>query len=148
MSLEFRCNRHVELGVFPEEAVVDNRDRAIVRQRTFLNARISYGDGAISTECTVLQLSAKGALLSVAESVALTDEFEVAIPQKGIFSRARLVRRRDEQAGIEFVDGAAAASAPSVEDQKMRLRILTTENAKLKAQLGVLLQQVHRLTQE
>jgi hypothetical protein len=46
---------------FPEEAVADNRERATIRQRTFLNARISYGDGAISTECTVIQLSAKGA---------------------------------------------------------------------------------------
>jgi len=128
--------------------VADNRDRATVRQRTFLDARLSYGDGAISTECTVLQLSAKGALLSVAESVALTEEFEVAIPQKGIFRRARLVRRNEEQAGIAFLDRDAAAPTLSIEDRNVRLRSLEAENAKLKAQLGALLQQVHRLTAE
>jgi hypothetical protein len=131
-----------------EEAVADNRQRAAPRQRTFLDARISYGDGAISTECTVLQLSARGALLSVAESVALTEEFEVAIPQKGISCRARLVRRRDEQAGIAFLDRDPPTPAPSLEDQRMRLKTLEAENAKLKAQLGALLQQVHRLTAE
>jgi hypothetical protein len=134
-----------------EEAVADNRERATVRQRTFLQARISYGDGAISTDCTVIQLSAKGALLSVADSVALTDEFEVAIPQKDFLRRARLIRRKDGQVGVEFLDGepdAPAVAALDVEGQKTRLRALEAENVKLKAQLSALIQQVHRLTEE
>ena len=134
-----------------EEAVADNRERATVRQRTFLQARISYGDGAISTDCTVVQLSAKGALLSVADSVALTGEFEVAIPQKDFLRRARLVRRKDGQAGVEFIDrepAAPAVAALDIEGQKSRLRTLEAENVKLKAQLGALIQQVHRLTEE
>jgi PilZ domain-containing protein len=134
-----------------EEAVADNRERATVRQRTFLQARISYGDGAISTDCTVVQLSAKGALLSVAESVALTGEFEVAIPQKDFLRRARLVRRKDGQAGVEFIDREPAAPAVAgldIEGQKTRLRTLEAENVKLKAQLSALIQQVHRLTEE
>ena len=131
--------------------MADNRERATVRQRTFLQARISYGDGAISINCTVVQLSAKGALLSVADSVALTDEFEVAIPQKDFVRRARLVRRKDGQAGVEFLDGASAPSAAAgldTEAQRTRLRALEAENMKLKAQLGALIQQVHRLTEE
>ncbi len=131
--------------------MADNRERATVRQRTFLQARISYGDGAISTDCTVVQLSAKGALLSVADSVALTGEFEVAIPQKDFRRRARLVRRNGGQAGVEFVDrqaGPPAVAALDVEGQKIRLRALEAENVKLKAQLSVLIQQVHRLTEE
>jgi hypothetical protein len=133
-----------------EEAVADNRERATVRQRTFLQARISYGDGAISTNCTVVQWSIKGALLSVADSVALTDEFEVAIPQKDFVRRARLIRRKDGQAGVEFLDDEPAPSAATLgaEAQKTRLRALEAENVKLKAQLGALIQQVHRLTEE
>jgi hypothetical protein len=134
-----------------EEALADNRERATVRQRTFLQARISYGDGAISTECTVIQMSAKGALLSVADSVALTGEFEVAIPQKDFLRRARLVRRKDGQAGVEFIDPgptSPAVVAADVESQKTRLRALEAENVKLKTQLGALIQQVHRLTEE
>ncbi len=131
--------------------MADNRERATVRQRTFLQARISYGDGAISTDCTVVQLSAKGALLSVADLVALTGEFEVAIPQKDFLRRARLVRRKDGQAGVEFIDrepAAPAVPAMDTEGQKARLRTLEAENVKLKAQLSALIQQVHRLTEE
>ena len=131
--------------------MADNRERATVRQRTFLQARVSYGDGAISTECTVIQLSAVGALLSIADSVALTGEFEVAIPQKDLVRRARLVRRKDGQAGVEFLAGepaAPAVDATDIERQKRRLRALEAENARLKAQLGALIQQVHRLTEE
>ena len=131
--------------------MADNRERATVRQRTFLQARVSYGDGAISTDCTVIQLSAKGALLSVADLVALTGEFEVAIPQRDFVRRARLVRRKDGQAGVEFLasePAAPAIGATDIEGQKRRLRALEAENAKLKAQLGALIQQVHRLTEE
>jgi hypothetical protein len=130
--------------------VADIRERGSIRQRTFLQACISYGDGAISTACTVVQLSAKGALLSVADSVVLTEEFEVAIPQKDFLRRARLVRRKDGRAGVEFLEGepVAPAAALDIEGQQARLRALEAENVKLKAQLSALIQQVHRLTED
>ncbi len=118
------------------------------RTRTFLHARISYGDGAISTECTVNQLSDIGARINIASSVALPDIFEMEIPQKGISCRAKLIWRKDDQAGVDFLDEREGAAVPTIEDYLARIKALEAENGKLKAQIGALMQQVQRLTEE
>lgn len=121
--------------------------RRAIRVRTFLQARISYGEGAISTECTVSQLSDGGARLTLASTVALPDAFDIAIPQRGISCRAKLVWRNDDQIGIDFL-GGGDAPPPTIEDHLARIKALEAENAKLKMQISTLLQQVHRLTAE
>jgi hypothetical protein len=118
------------------------------RARTFLQARISYGDGAISTECTVNQLSDVGARINIAGSIALPDVFDVVIPQRGTSRRAKLVWRRDDQVGVDFFDDRESSPAPAADDYAGRIKALEAENAKLKAQIGALLQQVHRLTED
>ncbi len=115
--------------------------------RTFLPARVSYGDGAISSECTVNQLSDAGARLTLASSFVLPDVFEITIPQRAISCRAKLLWRKDDQVSVDFLDERDAQSDPTVEDHLARIRALEAENAKLKAQIGVLLQQVQRLTE-
>ncbi len=121
--------------------------RRSARVRTFLEARVSYSDGAISTPCTVNQLSDIGARLSVPSTVTLPATFEIAIPQRGIARRAKLVWRRDDLVGIDFLDGAASEPTSTM-DPTARIKALEAENAKLKAQIGVLTQQIHRLTEE
>jgi hypothetical protein len=118
------------------------------RARTFLQARISYGDGAISTECTVNQLSDIGARINIAGSIALPDMFDIFIPQKGTSRRAKLVWRKDDQVGVDFFDDRESPAAPAAEDYVSRIGVLEAENAKLKGQIGALLQQVHRLTED
>jgi PilZ domain len=118
------------------------------RARTFLQARITYGDGAISADCTVNQLSDIGARINIAGSIALPDTFDIVIPQKGTSRRAKLVWRRDDQIGVDFFSEGEAAAVASVEDIPARIKTLEAENAKLKGQIGALLQQVHRLTED
>ena len=122
--------------------------RRAVRVRTFLQARISYGDGAISTGCTVNQLSDVGARLNIASTVTLPDVFELSIPQRGVSRRARLVWRRDDQVGIDFSDADGGESTPTNEAYLARIKALEAENVKLKTQISALLIQVHRLTEE
>jgi PilZ domain len=129
-------------NVSPSEA------RRAIRVRTFLQARISYGEGAISTECTVSQLSDSGARLTVASTVALPDVFDIAVPQRGISRRAKLVWRNDDQVGVDFFGGDEDPSALAGDDHSARIKALEAENARLKAQVSALLQQVHRLTEE
>jgi hypothetical protein len=136
----------VKVANSPHE-VNPKETRRAIRVRTFLKARISYGEGAISTECTVSQLSDVGARLTLAGTVSLPDAFEIAIPQRGISRRAKLVWRHDDQIGIEFV-GGEDAPPPTIADYLARIKALETENAKLKMQISTLLQQVHRLTAE
>lgn len=122
--------------------------RRSMRVRTFLHARISYGDGAISTECTVNQLSDVGARINIASSVALPDVFEIAVPQRGISCRAKLIWRKDDQVAVDFLDDREGCPVPTIEDHLARIKALEAENARLKGQISALLQQVHRLTEE
>jgi hypothetical protein len=118
------------------------------RARALLQARLSYGDGAISTECTVNQLSDIGARMNVASSVALPDMFEIAVPQRGMSRRAKLVWRKDDQVGVDFLDEPDAPLAAASDDAPARVKALEAENARLKARISALLQQVQRLTEE
>ena len=129
----------------PDDKSIEGRRAA--RVRTFLEARISYSDGAISTTCMVNQLSDVGARINIASTFTLPETFEITIPQRNISRRAKLVWRKDEFAGINFVD-AAGASRAATADPTARIKALEAENAKLKAQIGVLMQQIHRLTEE
>ena len=122
--------------------------RRAPRVRTFLQARVSYGDGAISTACTVNQLSDVGARINIAGTFSLPDTFEIVIPQRGISRRAKLVWRRDDQAGVDFVDAEEREQISATADPTARIKALEAENAKLKAQIGVLTQQIRRLTDD
>ena len=121
--------------------------RQTARERLFLPARASYAQGAISTACTVLQLSATGARLSIETSFTLPEIFELSIPQRGIDCRARLVWRGGDKAGVEFL-AEAPNSEPSAGDFVAKIKTLETQNAKLKAQIAELTVQVRRLTEE
>jgi hypothetical protein len=129
----------------PEEQ--SQQPRLSVRERTFLPARIKFGDGALSTQCTVTQLSSVGARLNISASISMPDRFDIEIPQRGVSSRARLVWRKDDQAGIEF-DAPDGASASEAGGPQARIRELEATNAKLRAQISELLIQVKRLTED
>jgi|SRR5579872_654628 len=121
--------------------------RRAPRERTFLPARISFGEGgALSTQCTVTQLSSGGARLNVPTSVTMPDRFDLAIPVRGLNCRARLVWRRGDQAGVAF-DDAGELDEPAPEDPRAKIRELEAANAKLRARVAELAEQVHRLTE-
>jgi hypothetical protein len=142
-------------GLFEESKLTDAPDdsnsidsRRAARVRTFLQARISYGDGAISTACTVNQLSEVGARINIAGAFSLPETFEIVIPQRGISRRVKLVWRKDDLAGVDFVDAEEREQSAATTDPTARIKALEAENAKLKAQIGVLTQQIQRLTDD
>lgn len=117
------------------------------RERIFLPARASYGNGAISTSCTVLQLSETGARLNLPAAFSLPETFAIAIPQRNIDCRARLVWREGDKVGIEFLPDAPQTE-PTAEECAARIRALESLNAKFKAQIIELTAQMRRLTDE
>ena len=118
------------------------------RERTFLPARISYGDGALSTECTTTQLSTTGARINLAPGVSLPERFDFAVPQRGLLCRARLIWRKDNQIGIEFDSLAPDEDSDVAKGYLGKIRELEAANAKLRAQVAELTLQVRRLTDE
>jgi PilZ domain len=120
--------------------------RRAKRERTFLPARISFGEGALKADCVVTQLSPTGARINIAAAVALPDRFNIAIPQRGLTCRAKLVWRKDDLAGLEFDQAESASPAPTAQDANERIRELEAANAKLRGQVAELMAQVQRLT--
>jgi PilZ domain len=121
--------------------------RVAVRERLFVTARISYANGAISSPCTVTQLSPTGARINVADALSLPEIFDISIPQRNFSCRARLVWREQSKAGIEFVVEAPAPEQTTADYQE-KIRALEALNAKFKAQIAEMTTQLHRLTGE
>jgi hypothetical protein len=102
----------------------------------------------MSTPCTVMQLSATGAKIAVAGTLNLPEIFHIAIAQKSIERRARLVWRRGDVAAVAFLPNEAQAEIPEGEEANSRIKALLAENEKLKARIGKLTAQIARLTSE
>ena len=121
--------------------------RGAARERLFVAARLSYANGAISMACTVTQLSTEGARINVDGAVSLPESFDISIPQREFTARARLVWREENKAGIEFLAEAPAVE-PTTANYQAKIRALEALNAKFKAQIAEMTNQLHRLTDE
>lgn len=103
------------------------------RMRAMLGAQIAFNNRNSTIDCIVRDISSTGARLSLSDTVALPEEFELFVPQRGKTYKARLRWRTREGAGVELLrEGANAppARAPIVESGR-RLAELESENAAL-----------------
>ena len=77
------------------------------RVRAFLRARIIFNNQNTSIECTIKNISSKGAKIVLSEALAIPSEFDLEVPQKGRTYRAKLrggrpvpgSQRRDTRSG-------------------------------------------------
>jgi hypothetical protein len=83
--------------------------RRFERMRTFMAARISYGNGANLLDCTIRNISDGGAKLQISGGVTLPGEFELIIPQRGVRRRVRLCWRTEDFCGVAYLDDDDAA---------------------------------------
>lgn len=84
----------------PTESTVDAR---LQRQRTLKEGMISYGDGHISSKCTVRDLSPGGAKLRLPSDMAWPNRFLLNIPSDGITGECEVRWRDGLTLGVEFV---------------------------------------------
>jgi hypothetical protein len=78
--------------------------RRFERMRTFMAARISYGNGANLLDCTIRNISEGGAKLQISGGVTLPGEFELIIPQRGVHRKVRLCWRSEDFCGVAYLD--------------------------------------------
>jgi len=114
------------------------------RVRSFLRARILFNNNSSSIECTIKNISPGGAKIELSSELALPDEFDVEVPQKGRTYRARLMWRDINSLGVRFVEKGAAETT-QLQTQTMRLE---QENRKLKARIAVLTKRLEGLGQD
>jgi hypothetical protein len=127
--------------------------RAAPRRRTLIAAQIRYGGGAVTTDCVVRNISETGAKVDVSEGVVLPERFDLVIPQKNVVHACELRWRRGAEAGVAFLDAAAASGAaedaasgrlvasrttPTEDALKARIRQLEGEIVRLRARIAEL----------
>ena len=119
------------------------------RVRSLLSAQVIFNKGASTFDCIVRNISADGARLEIADSMALPAEFELDIPHKGRAFRARIVWRGDNLVGVELADARSLRTeASNDETDADRCDRLMKENVGLKKQILELKQRVAQLSGE
>jgi hypothetical protein len=79
----------------------DRRKEA--RRRTLKAARIMI-DGKSVIDCTVRNLTYKGASLEVSSPVGIPHTFELSIPLDNLTRKCRVTWRQERSIGVQFVD--------------------------------------------
>jgi hypothetical protein len=74
--------------------------RAVSRRRVLKAGSISSGGGSI--DCTVRNVSAKGAALEVVSPLYIPDRFTLIIPADGISRPCRVIWRKERRIGVTF----------------------------------------------
>ena len=120
------------------EPFIGADNRRAPRFRALLIASI-VGRDRVPLDCTVNQLSATGARLSIATTIALPEKFEIVIPQKNIARHARVVWRKGDQAGVDF-EPERADRDPETGELRLEVTRLKAENQRLHAQIDRLKQ--------
>jgi hypothetical protein len=93
--------------------------RASPRLRTLLEGHIVYNNRLSRMECTVRDLSEKGARLIFAQPVKVPAEFELQIPRKKLVRRAQIIWYDGQNHGVMFLDDevvTAQGSSPRSQD--------------------------------
>jgi hypothetical protein len=123
---------------------VDMRERrAIVRQKSLLQARIYLNHRRSSIDCVLRDATKTGGRLKLHESTALPKLFEIYVPSKDRYLQARAVWHRGHYVGVsweeeEELDPTAAVPNRSVELLRGRIVKLEHDVATLRRRLNLL----------
>ncbi len=77
--------------------------RSIERRRILKRARVSYGNGAISVDCVMRNISETGALINVNDGLLIPDQFTLHNELDGYKVDCEVVRRFGNSVGVRFV---------------------------------------------
>jgi hypothetical protein len=114
------------------------------RARALLTGSISGFDNSLSTPCIVNNISGSGARITLSPAVPVAGEFKVCIPQRGLNRTARLVWRKGDQLGVVFVVEPGSRLSLDENEKDRRIRALEIENANLRAEIGILKNDIYR----
>ncbi|MCA1453033.1 PilZ domain-containing protein [Bradyrhizobium sp. BRP22] len=74
--------------------------RSNQRHRTLKAGTISFGGGAI--DCTVCNLSERGAALDVASPLGIPERFTLVVESERLQRPCRVVWRKEKRIGVQF----------------------------------------------
>jgi|SRR5581483_165725 hypothetical protein len=114
--------------------------RQSVRQKSLLRGRIFYNNRRNSVDCTIRDISKRGARLIFSDAIAIPDVVDLYIPQKEQTLRAEVHWRSGQEVGVSFAQAAAPASEQAIEPGDLAARV-----ERLEAELAALKRVVKRL---
>ena len=76
--------------------------RGVARVRALLAAKILIGDGRMSADCMVRNLSTDGARVRISRTVPLPQTLGLLLIKDGLLFDAALAWRKDDEAGLTF----------------------------------------------
>jgi len=98
----------------------DVLDARTPRQRSFIGVTIVHGPDMMTLDCVVRDASDTGAKLSVPPLTVLPERFWLLDRRQAVAYDARLVWRRGDFAGVEFVGERALDEARDHETRMLR----------------------------
>jgi hypothetical protein len=100
--------------------MVDNRVE--LRRRVLRTGKILFAHGACTLDCTIKNISEKGAKLQIENSVNVPNEFQLYEPSGMLLHEVRVVRRGSRVIGVAIT--ATRSIAESVDPRVRRLRMM------------------------
>jgi hypothetical protein len=102
---QFLCaNSHLQSPLGLRERSMSEQRRHI-RRRVLKAAKIAFNRGSV-IDCTVRNISERGALLQVASPIGIPDRFDLLFDSEHESRKCRTVWRKESQIGVEFCDAA------------------------------------------
>ena len=84
--------------------MTDTEHRVAQRRTTLKGGMIVFNNGRSSIDCTVRNLSGRGAKLMVASAIGIPDSFDLVLPTT-LKQPCRVAWRKAKEIGVSFVDG-------------------------------------------
>ncbi|MDR3419876.1 MAG: PilZ domain-containing protein [Xanthobacteraceae bacterium] len=89
--------------------------RALARHKTFIKGRIYFNNRLSSMDCIVRDITANGGRLECSENVTLPELFELYIPHKDEYFRARIEWRKGNNLGVSWTPEQSERQRPAHE---------------------------------
>jgi hypothetical protein len=113
--------------------------RKTVRQRSYLGGQIAFNGRYSTMDCTVRNISSGGARVAFPDTVVLPQDLDLAVRQKGLNARARVVWRSATEMGVSFLTVSREGPGEVIPlNLARRLRDLEADKAALKQRVAEL----------
>jgi hypothetical protein len=90
-----------------------NERRAIVRQKSFMQGRVFFNRRQSSMDCLIRDFTKVGAHLHFPGTAALPDAFEIYVPSKDEYFRARAIWHNGSDVGIAWMPENPSVAPPA-----------------------------------
>jgi hypothetical protein len=111
--------------------------REAFRGRVYYGGRLAFNDRKSTLDCIVRNFSQAGARVEINEAAILPDELDIMIERRSVAFLARVVWRREHEAGLVFRNPRHLNATISL-DWALRVRASERANKALRAQVGQL----------